>query len=68
MENRWVCLCVGEGVMLGIICRAEENITLVVGQLEYQVPVGEVEVRLRKFVLDYLVVVITHYGRDWSKT
>jgi len=54
--------------MLGIICGAEEDITFVVGQLEHRVPVGEVEVRLLKFVLDYLVVVITHYGRDWSKT
>ena len=44
-----------------------KNITFVVGELEYQVPVGEVEVNLRKFMLDYLVVVITHYGRDHSK-
>jgi len=54
--------------MLGIICGAEEDITFVVGELEYRVPVGEVEVRLRKFVLDYLVVVITHDGRDRNKT
>jgi len=68
MENRWVCLCVGEGVMLGIICGAEEDITFVVGELEYRVPVGEVEICLRKFMLKYLIVVITHYGRDQSKT
>ena len=35
------------------------------GQLEDRVPVGEVEARLRIFVLDYLVVVITHDGLDW---
>jgi len=59
---------VRKGVMLGIICDTEEDITFVVGELEYRVPVGEVEVRLRKFVLDYLVVVITHDGRDRNKT
>ena len=25
MEDRWVCLCVREGVMLGIICGTEEH-------------------------------------------
>jgi len=54
--------------MLGIICGAEEDITFVVGELEYRVPVGEVEICLRKFMLKYLIVVITHYGRDQSKT
>jgi len=54
--------------MVGAICGAEEGVTFVEGQLEYRVPVGEVEVRLRKFVLDYLVVVITRNGLDRGKT
>jgi hypothetical protein len=54
--------------MVGVKCGAEEGVTFVEGQLDYRVPVGEVKVRLRKFVLDYLVVVITHDGLDRDKT
>jgi hypothetical protein len=45
-----------------------EGVTFMEGQLEYRVPIGEVKVSLRKFVFDYLVVVITQDGLDRGKT